>query len=458
MAAVKTEPVVLSLNLLIDEKNNRVVAAEANRDFVDTLFSFFTFPMGTIIRLITSTSAEEKPTSVAVGCMNKLYEGVQKLSTEYWQTEYCKSMLLNPRNPLAYYFRKLKINIDDSGSDFTYGCWCGGYHSIYENFRCKCGAKTIRPKEKKPADWNASSKEGAFLKGAIEFLITDDLQVRPASAEIVAQLMPDTGSKDATRIREMCVNVSKAELILLLARSLVSESPLSDVFLTKDPAFETVGTQVKPSKLGATISSSPVVPLETTEQNGPTLNLKVSCVKSTKQILFGEATNEFFDFLCTFLTTPIGLTVCILKGQSGIKCMDNLYTSIVELDQKWFRSSNKSGLLDLCVAQDHNCKKQPIKSLRTEPLDTKLLSPKGSDSFAVEPSMFFVSDDFEVKPLSVSSSYLLLNKLEISFNQTEVQWVTIGMKEAMSLLKAALTSPSSALTIGLGPFLQKQKP
>ncbi|CAH9147776.1 unnamed protein product [Cuscuta epithymum] len=220
MAAVKTEPVVLSLNLLIDEKNYRVVAAEANRDFVDTLFSFFTFPMGTIIRLITSTSAEEKPTSVAVGCMNKLYEGVQKLSTEYWQTEYCKSMLLNPRNPLAYYFRKLKINIDDSGSDFTYSCcWCAGYHSIYKEISCKCGkGKTTYPKEKKPADWNASSKEGAFLKGAIEFLITDDLQVRPASAEFVAQLMPNTGSKEATRIREMCVNVSKAEIVKVRPR------------------------------------------------------------------------------------------------------------------------------------------------------------------------------------------------------------------------------------------------
>ncbi|CAH9147773.1 unnamed protein product [Cuscuta epithymum] len=210
MAAAKQEPVVLSLKLWVDDEINRVVAAEADKDFVDILFSFLTLPIGTIIRL-TSTSAKEKPSAaVKIGCVNKIYEGVQNLSREYWQTEHCKNMVLNPRNPLWAFCKNLKINIDDSGSEFTYRCkytWECKYHSIYQNISCKCGSSTSTYPYPK-----ASSNEGAFLKGGIEFLITDDLQVRPASPEILAQLIPDTGSNNASRLREMCVNVSKAEV------------------------------------------------------------------------------------------------------------------------------------------------------------------------------------------------------------------------------------------------------
>lgn len=36
------------LRLVIDEEKNKVVLAEAGKDFVDVLFSFLTLPMGTI--------------------------------------------------------------------------------------------------------------------------------------------------------------------------------------------------------------------------------------------------------------------------------------------------------------------------------------------------------------------------------------------------------------------------
>ncbi|CAH9081941.1 unnamed protein product [Cuscuta epithymum] len=216
MVAVKKEPVVVPLKLLIDEKNNRVLAAEANKDFVEILFSFLTFPMGTIIRLITS--AKDEPTaSVTIGCMNKLYTGIQNLSSEYWQTEYCKNMLLNPRNHLAQYCKKLKINIDDSGSELSYACNYQGcpYHSMYRNVRCLCG-RGMTTQEKPSVDSSSSSNQGAaFLTGGIEFLISDDLQVRPASPAVFAELIPDLGSGDcsAMPIREMHLDVSKAQVI-----------------------------------------------------------------------------------------------------------------------------------------------------------------------------------------------------------------------------------------------------
>ncbi|CAH9103457.1 unnamed protein product [Cuscuta europaea] len=222
MAAVKKEPVVVPLKLSIDEKSNRVLAAEANKDFVDILFSFLTFPMGTIVRLISS--AKDEPTAaVTIGCMNKLYEGIQNLSSEYWHTEHCKNMLLNPRNPLAQYCKKLKINIDDSGSEFTYACNNTGcpYYSTHRNVRCLC-AKGVTANVKQSADSSSSSYQGAaFLTGRIEFLISDDLLVRPASPAVLAELIPDLGSGDCSAIRVMNLEVSKAEVIRLIACALV---------------------------------------------------------------------------------------------------------------------------------------------------------------------------------------------------------------------------------------------
>nr|GMD43394.1 uncharacterized protein LOC109181194 [Ipomoea batatas] len=89
----------ISLKLLIDEKTNRLIAAEAQKDFVDILFSFLTLPMATVIRVTKN---------VTIGCMNNLYHSIQNIGAEHWYTVHCKTMVLNPRNPLANYCKKLK--------------------------------------------------------------------------------------------------------------------------------------------------------------------------------------------------------------------------------------------------------------------------------------------------------------------------------------------------------------
>ncbi|KAF7825582.1 DUF674 family protein [Senna tora] len=51
MASSKT-PQKISLRLMVDKERNRVIFAEAGKDFVDVLFSFLTLPLGTIARLV----------------------------------------------------------------------------------------------------------------------------------------------------------------------------------------------------------------------------------------------------------------------------------------------------------------------------------------------------------------------------------------------------------------------
>ncbi|XP_019186491.1 PREDICTED: uncharacterized protein LOC109181196 [Ipomoea nil] len=268
----------LSLKLLIDEKMNRVVAAEAEKDFVDILFSFLTFPMGTIIRV---TSREPLKIPVTIGCMTNLYRSIQN-SPVNWNTELCKTMVLNPRNSCAIYCSKLKMNIDDSESEKKYVCSGQGcpYYSKYQNVSCECS-------------------------------------------------------------------------------------------------------------------------------NGET----------TKEMKSG--------------------VIRALQGNLGLGCIDNLYTSVKDLDEKWFGSGAKDIILDPRIAQHHNCRKQPLKfPVRME--SHYLIDPRNNNNFTVEPSLFIVSDDLEVNPLSFASSFQLLSEVKVSFSDIEEQVITVGTKEALSLLKAAL--------------------
>lgn len=60
LAAIETKSVEqvdkVSLWVLVDKERNRVLYAEAGKDFVDVLFSFLTLPLGTIARLMSKDS------------------------------------------------------------------------------------------------------------------------------------------------------------------------------------------------------------------------------------------------------------------------------------------------------------------------------------------------------------------------------------------------------------------
>ncbi|CAH9081943.1 unnamed protein product [Cuscuta epithymum] len=455
------------LKLLIDEKNNRVLAAEANSDFVDILLSFLTIPMGTIIRL-TSKTDTEKAGPVNIGCMTKLYHAFENLTPENWKTKQCRTMVLNPRNALAYSYRNLKINVDDSGSEVTYMCSRNTCRSKYENVACKCGlgyrTNNIHDSfRRRPVFISLADREpepeGAFLKwGMMMFIITDNLQIRPSSPTVLAQVLSSLGSSDINLIKEMPVQLSKQQVIRLLAYSMVSKSPLSGVFLDS-PVRPNVGAFSVHSKTQKPVTSTTNDFVQKPEGNAQKLNLNLTLNKSTNEILFAEATKDFFDFLCTFMTSPLGSMMYLLKGNSGLGCMDDLYKSMVELDIKWFKSdAMKATLMCPKVAQHHNCKKQPL-NLEEECSSDSLIDPRLSDSFSKELLEFIILDDLEVRPLSSASSFSILKELKVPITEIEQQALTVSMEElqALNLLKAALTSPSGALTNGLGRFLQMHK-
>ncbi|XXG62179.1 hypothetical protein AAC387_Pa05g0596 [Persea americana] len=174
----------MSLTLLVDKERNRVIYAESGKDFVETLLSFLTLPLGTVIKLSGKQSN--------MGSLTKLYESLEDLDSEFLNTKACKDMLLHPKSPAEelYKYLPLIVNIGAIYRTKYYVCscsldWCVGTHRLISVV--------------------SSMKSFALLK--------------------------KFGVSDTSVLEEMNVNVGEEEVLYLLKRLLLSKTPLTDVFL-----------------------------------------------------------------------------------------------------------------------------------------------------------------------------------------------------------------------------------
>jgi hypothetical protein len=110
MAATK-----VSLKLMIDKKSQRVLFAEAYKEFVDFLFSIFTLPIGVLTRLL-------KDGGGMVGCLPSLYRSIENLSATYIQPDKEKCFVLEPKVIMPG--AKVPLLLPNLGSTFPqlHGC------------------------------------------------------------------------------------------------------------------------------------------------------------------------------------------------------------------------------------------------------------------------------------------------------------------------------------------------
>ncbi|KAL1330909.1 hypothetical protein HN51_048153 [Arachis hypogaea] len=465
----------LPLKLLVDRKKSCVVMAEASKDFIETLFSFLTLPLGTIIRLLSKNKLNGHE-EAKVGCINNLYNSVENATDEVFWNPICKQMLLRPRNPCRALCRKLKLNVDDNEPTRRFICsnYCKRSNSFllsaFSGVTCiKCG----NPMDKKPKIMvNDSSSEvthrhedGVFIKGEAMYLIFDNLKVLQSSPRIFVKELVQLGYKDFNNLTEIYQNVGLKEVLDLLKQALSSKTALSDVFFAN--GFSK-GMSTYSPKIGQTINHG----------RSDYRNLKVTVSKSKKKILHAEAEEDFVDFLLSFLTAPLGSVLKVLDGNASLGCMDNLYNSVKELISSWFFTAKIFSLLNPHVAPQFGFKKwQPLQIREKSAceykyddisgvlipqllvdINTKFYEPRSPDGqkevgFVRRPSVFVVWDDLRVIPMANASSISFMQKMNIPFDDLEEHVITIGNAEALNLLGASLTT-NAALTEGLFYLLE----
>ncbi|GLJ36388.1 hypothetical protein SUGI_0730470 [Cryptomeria japonica] len=165
----------MSVRLLISKKNGKIVYAEARKDFVELLLSFLTMPLGSVMKLLSASGSSKK--------------GTHSISTIPDETCVC-GLALNYPVEFSSNSCQSNIQVTDGGSS------------------------------------------NGYVKGTVTFMITDDLNITPSSTITCIKLLNQLNARDLSDLEEKTVSVGTEEALELLWASLVSTTPLNDVFST----------------------------------------------------------------------------------------------------------------------------------------------------------------------------------------------------------------------------------
>ncbi|KAF5198822.1 Duf674 family protein [Thalictrum thalictroides] len=483
----------MSIKILVDKEKNQVLYAVSNHDFVDVLFSFLTVPMGTITRLLRHPQSS----SSEIGCMNKLYESAQNISTSYLHTDACKKMLLNPHSASEAECSKLKLNLEGRKHRELY--LCGTFSaecllSPYYGVTCSCGSLTTHNAYIEETSCVSGADnvgpDGVFVTPGEQYIVSNDLQVMAGSISTCMFMLDKLGiGDDVSKVEERTVTMGVQEMLQLLRRSWISQTPLTDVFLTNQRAMEAV--RIEPSR---TISCRNE---NATGSMNKKFQVKLVLRKLTNQVLYAEADHDFVDQLFSFLTLPLGSVFNFFGGECFLKgSIQNIYSSAIELSSNGMLKSKEGETLLtrpklspfygcdnqlLCIEEDapprYNCKQRKGNGWTLFVL-TELDSASTNDSrspgkknslsmdglavmnpkiplsksniqggFVNGNSKFMVTDDLVVTPLSHASCLFFLRRLNVPYHDIEERIVNVGKEEVLNLLKASLISDTALSTL-----------
>ncbi|KAM7492085.1 hypothetical protein LguiA_035006 [Lonicera macranthoides] len=225
---------VMSLKLLIDKKEKRVLFAEAGKDFVDFLFSILSLPLGTITSLLAKQPS-------MIGSLRNLYNSIENLSKQYIQPNRHKSTILKPKLPVsALPFPLLSLDSPPAAANRKfYGCSncgnstyvAGNASTVCPNCRCKMSRELIYVDPPATAAKGVGEEEGGLVKGVVTYMVMDDLGVTPMSTISSITLVNRFNIVDLRVLQEKVVPLGIDEALKLLNASLESKTVLTSVFL-----------------------------------------------------------------------------------------------------------------------------------------------------------------------------------------------------------------------------------
>ncbi|KAL9164824.1 hypothetical protein ABFS82_06G129100 [Erythranthe guttata] len=467
--------VEFSLKVLINKEKNKVLFAEVDSDFAEVVLSFLTLPLGKIVRVLKKHYGDKDATTpFNIGSLTTLYDGLSNLDGINLRSTFRKSMLLNPVSSFQGECRKLKLDISDPLTARYFSCpdWnCTHRWSSKVAMRgdttvtCLCGKTKNKSVYLDESETSLHGSGGVFTIKTTSFLISDDLRMVPNLAVGFVQTLGNLGITDTKGAELRNVTFGFNEVMDLLKGSLTSRTPLTDLILNKTKVYDDFARL----KYEAGISFQEKENLEATKK----MNLRLVVKKSNNKLLFAQGDDDFVDLLFSFLTIPLGGVECLLGSNSCLKSIDNLYKSVVDFidDKYWVSPSIKNRVMKpnlpkgyvsegtilplseqvtLYYHRDMNQKKEWLSYSigKDSGLFRETVFRRGQENFVRGTKMYMVTDDLTVTPMCMTSTLSILKKMEIPLSDVKEVEVRVGLQEALSILKASLTS-TSALTDGL---------
>ncbi|KAI3701647.1 hypothetical protein L6452_26879 [Arctium lappa] len=463
MAATAAKEHKIALNVMVHKEENKVIFAEADSNFVDTLFSIVTLPLGTIFRVLEKCPDQNLKT---LGCLKNLYQSLIELPASYLTDDENKFLMLNPRTSAYDYCRNLEQNIDDTQPTkyFKCGGWLcgrpGASFSTCSFAKCiYCGCLINEEIEDKFDD--EDDDDGVFVPNLATFIVTDDLRVMPNTSDFSIQLVCDLGVTDASRLEKRTIGIGREQMVILVKAALLLNYPLT--YLVFHSIHPIVG-MMNP-KLGTSIQYL------TSNEKGTNLKkmtLRVTLQKSTSKFLFAEAKEDFMDFLFGFLEISLGTLIGkLMNGNTSFECFNNLFASISNMSVgECIKSQDlKDMLIEPQLVLKYVSENQifPLNvpksyELRYHEPKLYLKDPRDIDRrYLKSPTKFMLKDDLVVTPLSSISVMALLNKLKVPLNDVEQHAIIIDIDEGLKILNASLKSNSAFTNALLEEIIEKKK-
>ncbi|KAL0003019.1 hypothetical protein SO802_016800 [Lithocarpus litseifolius] len=229
----------VSLKLLIDTESQRVLFAEADKNFIDFLFHILALPVGTFIALLTKQGM--------VGSLGNIYESIENLNATYLQPNLNKETLLKPKVHISGGGAGVPLllpNVESSSTSSkkwyrcsrTYHSACYSYVTNDSSAQCPSCSNYMNDNvdfvdPSSTTNAGSSSGEGGYVKGVVTYMVMDDLVVKPMSTISSITLLNRFNVKDVGALEEKVVDLGIDEGVKLLKTSLRSKNVLTDVFL-----------------------------------------------------------------------------------------------------------------------------------------------------------------------------------------------------------------------------------
>ncbi|KAK9913413.1 hypothetical protein M0R45_037231 [Rubus argutus] len=193
----------ISVKLLVDKRSQKVVFAEAGKDFVDFLFALLSFPPSKI------------------------------LNDMYVQPNFNRDTLLKSKEP-AGVPNNLGLLTNVETPKVIYQCSRRGYSDqhtyVSEEPNVKCPAcSTMLTRTSYVSPPGTINAEG-IVKGVVTYIIKDDLEVKPNFTIATILQLERFNVKCMCDLEEKVVDVGMDEGVKLLKESLQSKSVLTNVF------------------------------------------------------------------------------------------------------------------------------------------------------------------------------------------------------------------------------------
>ncbi|MBA0678901.1 hypothetical protein Goari_020219 [Gossypium aridum] len=185
----------VNLKLLVNVKCQRVLFAEANKDFIDFLFNIMALPIGTIVSLLN------KEGMVGSLSVNDIRPGFGPSPCPSYIAEDPEAVCPNCRSKMSHQAKLVKTN-----------------QKTYSN---SLSSSSSSPNEE---------GERGYVKGVVTYMVIDDLMEKPMSTISSLALLNSFNVKDIEALQEKTIKIGMDEAVKLLKALLLSKTVLTDIF------------------------------------------------------------------------------------------------------------------------------------------------------------------------------------------------------------------------------------